>query len=257
MTAFDIGPFQNIVNVGWGGAFAAVRIHKEWTGANGPGPSGASIALPGFPPLPIPPIAIRAGLWTTDNIVAGSPLTITSTNYDYTVTFSRFPDSGSGSGHAIVTTDGSHTFWSTDGGGAGVGGIDAVEAFLLANGWDTFAAVETGSGTSSSPGAASHTGQSNEVWLFDVRKLRPFVVGPTFTIRVVTGFPNGVEGGPAVTYGWTVDATTYRSATKDSFPLDSHALPDHWRTPTASASLAGNANETRNLVIDFATLALS
>jgi len=253
-----LDPHERIVEVGWGGVIAALQFRSAWGGGAG-GPSGYSVALPQLgAPIPIERLAVHAGSYQAEETHVGPPITTTTTTYDFVVTFSSGNISGNGGGIITVISDGTHTFWSSNGGAAGSGDIGAAEVYYLSIGWDTFSATQTGSSSSTSPGPTTKSGEHNDVWLFNLRLLQQFFNDPSLTalhILVATGNPpTPVEGAGAVSYDWTSIIETFKGASLNSFLLDDHALPVHWKNHFTARQDTGHDNTTLRYAINFKTL---
>jgi hypothetical protein len=233
MTAFQEDFLQTIVNVNWGGAFAAVQFQAVWDGA---------VSATHTPGITIPQLGIfnqvspshpkiRNFAYHKETKGSVQPPSTTSTTYYCTVV-----NIGSGStGHTdvVVTSSGKISFWSMAAGlFGGVGGLGAAETFALTQGQQITGASITGITTSHPVATPTYHEVDNEVFILDLAAIKT-LLGPgvkSINFQFTTGIgPVRAEGfyGP-VGYTWTSILNTFNSATFKSFPVTALCLPAGW-----------------------------
>lgn len=177
---------------------------------------------------------------TTSNL---STVTYINVIYRFYVTYHHGTDSGTGGGTASTSSDGTHIFWGTNAGDGGVGGIDAVRAFFLASGWDTFEATQTDTFTSHTLGIKVYHDTNNHVYILNLtaikqavaRLLKPKTPVPVLDVTFVTDVGGGpFDPNPALagSLTWTATLRTYKKGSAKAFPVTPQCLPSNWPVAT-------------------------
>lgn len=295
MTAFYIGPFQNIVNVGWrvGSPFAVLLFNAVWrNGVHNTddflvqtlGVGAANFNIYDHVDIKNPPgglggrqMILARGPFSDHTQSGTGPATGTETFYHYTV--STNDSFGQGWVRVVSTTsdEGTVTGWDevTDPptyapvGISGEGDIGAFGAFKLANGWSTFG-TDAVDGPHESGGGGTRTvfDRDNACIIFDIGQLKQLCPPGTTQIQ----FDMTVGAGPStvhdpdhtgiIGYVWTATLRTFATGAFPIFttnaenePAITWPAPDHQAAVT-SPHVQPTPSKTVRFVVNLADLSI-
>lgn len=293
MPGVYIGPFQDIVNVGWriGSPFAVLLFNSIWQdgihntddflvqvtplGAANfniyshvdfktPGPDGRQVAL-------------SRGPFSEHTQSGSGPATGTETFYHYTVTTSDSFGQGWVRVVSVTSDTGTVTGWSevTDPptyapvGISGEGDIGAFGAFKLANGWTSFG-TDAVDGPHESGGGGTRTvfDRDNACIIFQLAELRAMCPPGTTHIQLDMMVGNGPstvhdpDHVGIIGYSWLALLNTYTTGAFAVFMTDAENRPTIlWPAPAHTAAVASDhvqptPQKSARFVINLADLTI-
>lgn len=245
-----LDPFQNIVEVGWGGKYAVLQFRALASGTTPPGHVAPVVELPQLGAT-FPVMGNERTSKLVRNPRQGYTHDSTDTRPGHSITIKTYrldlhTAHANGTTEIKVFTDDGDTYWLL-GDTHMPGDITAALAFYLSIGWESGEYELLSTETDSSPPETAYTAEDAGVLIFNLGAITGAIHARDKEADVKTigiQFATGSVSGSGPMDGWNAVIGTYKKVGFKDFPVTATNMPDHWKDAEHERDDHGKSAET-------------